>query len=397
MLLGVLQLAVLGVPACVIAWVLRKAAIPGGAPAAAIVGGIVAGLLTGMTVGGRIAPEVHDRVFLGGVDETIALAELSSRHLQQRMALKMTGVSAEAGQELLAQQEQGFEQAEVLVDAAQGEHAQALWSAASFGFAVLIAMGMAVAAPWNVRRRWREKTTRAPLAGIAMSALIVLVVAMWLGVDAKSAILFALVMTLPGMSRRVLHRTTGTFGAIVFVAFFCAIESDEGWWVVFAGAAAGFLLGGPGPRSDIRGKRIGKAILFPVALPIAVALLASVINLPELMHQRRFWWVLLLGVVASSDLRWVCYYAAIRGMSRAWWAKYPWSIASRWMRDGASTVQIVLTFLAFGLDRNMGDVIAASLAGAAAIELTRNLRSRIASCLDRGETVVLDDTPGPVS
>ncbi|MCA9293097.1 MAG: hypothetical protein KDA20_04710 [Phycisphaerales bacterium] len=343
-ILGALQLIVLSVPACALAWLMRRGGIPGGAPAAAIVGGIVAGLLIGATVAGRVAPELHDRLFIGGVDETIALADLHSEHARQRMALQATGVSPEATPELQAQQLQEAEQAQAMITTARANHAAHLrWA----GLAVLALLGATVIGGCS-RRRLTLSLARAPsmLLGMTLACTATLLTARLIGVPWRDAVVLGIATSAPGIARHLMA-----------------------------------------PRTAVLPLRA----IWSLWLPTAVALLASVIDLPELVNHARFWWLIALGIVASSDLRWVCYWAAIRGTVRQWWGKYPWSIASRWMRDGAAPVQIMLTFLAFGLDRNLGDIIAASLVGVATIELTRNVRCRIATLLDRDPATSIGD------
>jgi hypothetical protein len=214
--------------------------------------------------------------------------------------------------------------------------------------------------------------------------LLVTVVGVWMGMS-KSAADFAAAAVVTGVSARVVRLAPGVL-VVVFIAALLALGSatDARWHVVPVGAVVGYLLGGPGPRSDVRGRRIARLLLNPILLPVAAAFLACVIDLPELAGTRDFWVFLIIGIVASSDARWVCYYAAIRALPNTWWARSPWSMASRWMRDGATTMQMLLVFIAFGLDREHGALVAALLAGSALVELTRNVRARFAGRLDRG-------------
>lgn len=349
-LLGALQVAALGAPACALALLLRRAGIPGGAPAGAIVGGLVAGLLVGASVGGRVMPETHDRLYVGGVDAVIALADRRSEHARERMALQATGVSLEAMPELEVEQRREVEDAVAHIDVVRADHGRRLRIAGMFVFALVGATGVGAC----TRRRWRVAIAQVPamVIGAVLACAATVLITRLIGVEWKLAAAFGVICAVPGLPRHLVGPRSAVlpFGAM------------WRWW-----------------------------------LPSCVALLASVIDLPELVREGRFWWLLALGVVASSDLRWVCAWAAIRGTASRWWARYPWSMASRWMRDGASSVQIVLAFLMFGLDRNLDDLIAAVLAGAAVIELTRNLRSRVGALLDRASLTGADHGRSSVS
>ena len=385
--LGALQLAVLGLPALGFAWLLRRAAIPGGAPTAAIVGGLLAGLLVGATIAGHAAPETHDRLFVGGVDEAIAAMALQSKHERARAALAATGVSPEAQPELAAAQDAERSAAIERVTQAQAQHELRLAFAASAPLVLLCAWGAGSA----LRRQPRGSMLTA-LVGVALAAAASGMVARLIGLSWATALILALALAVPGV-------TAGRLVAALVIAGAAWIGAApfEAWTpttVLACAMLVGTLLGA---AARLARGRLSMAMAHRIAGPACVAILAATVDLPELVTQARFWWLLLLGVLAASDLRWVCYYAAIRGLSHAPWVRAPWSQASRWMREGATSAQLVITYVAFALDRSMGAVVAASLAGAALVELTSNVRSRIAAALDRRHLAPADREDDRVS
>lgn len=97
--LALLRFGILAVVAAAFALLLRCAGLPGGRPAAAIAGGIVAGLLLGPGVLGQIAPEPHEQVFRGAVEERRSLEEAQ----QEQSAAIAAAREAELGEEEVAQ------------------------------------------------------------------------------------------------------------------------------------------------------------------------------------------------------------------------------------------------------------------------------------------------------
>ncbi len=63
-------------------------------PGFSVVGGVAAGLLLGPTILGRVAPDLHDAVFAGGVQEQLELRRIISRQGADRLAAEAAGVAA---------------------------------------------------------------------------------------------------------------------------------------------------------------------------------------------------------------------------------------------------------------------------------------------------------------
>ncbi len=114
---------------------------------ASIIGGILAGGLVGATVLGRVAPDVYERYFVGGVAEHRALEQLHSEHGAALRAMSEMNVSEAAVEELQTRQRTEMQAATQQRDAAEAAHQQA-----RLLLSAIIALSIIVAAAPRSRR-----------------------------------------------------------------------------------------------------------------------------------------------------------------------------------------------------------------------------------------------------
>lgn len=91
-----LAAALTSAAAILCAWILRGAGLAGGRPAAAVVGGVMGGLILGGVVFGRFAPQWHERIFRGGVEERAALQAAVRQDRAELVAMRAAGLDAAA-------------------------------------------------------------------------------------------------------------------------------------------------------------------------------------------------------------------------------------------------------------------------------------------------------------
>lgn len=143
-----------------------------------LLAGVVLGVLLGPAVMGRFAPNVYGVLFIGGRDESQALAafDAETRSLEQQLAL--TGVSVEAGEQLLDERLVESEPLRAVLDTARATHALRLLQAM---IAIVVAMLAVMViepliAPGSAARQ-RLATARYALA--AMFAVLALARPQW--------------------------------------------------------------------------------------------------------------------------------------------------------------------------------------------------------------------------
>jgi hypothetical protein len=89
-----------------------------------------------------------------------------------------------------------------------------------------------------------------------------------------------------------------------------------------------------------------------------------------------------IGLIASGDGRWIGYWLAVRYFAEPPANERPATMADSAIAAGAPMAQLVLAVLAFRALPETGELLFAALAGAALLELSRNLRRRISRSVD---------------
>ncbi len=116
-------------------------------PGFSVVGGVAAGLLLGPTILGRVAPDLHDAVFAGGLQEQRDLRQIASRQGADRLAAEAAGLADELLAELRVEQAAGLSAARTRWRDAQWAHQRSQRLLVAVLVAVTLA-GAAVPVGW---------------------------------------------------------------------------------------------------------------------------------------------------------------------------------------------------------------------------------------------------------
>jgi hypothetical protein len=413
-----LQVLLLTVPAILLGAVFRAIGLPGGRGSAAVCGGIVAGILFGSLVLGGAAPQIHDTLIEGAQQERLALREAEDELLGEKAAalaaLRATGVSAVAEDELMADIEASYEPrltaARETLDTAQKRHIERL-------SIILGALAGLVFASAYFRRTRTEISERPPgsparvggdrlpkvlgpfppapveLLMLVMAAAPTAIVARWLlGVDIPVAIAFGLVLAVPGATLRRGAQSFSGGWAFLIAALMVSVCSVAAFGTSTASTVLiGTAMGGSvllllidnsllrTRRSEIR---FHDTLYFAILLPALAGALTTTVDLASLIGTGAFWIALVIGLIASGDGRWFGYAVAIRFFADPPATRAPMTLANSAISAGAPVLQLVLAVLAFRAMPEAGSLVFAALAGAAILELSRGLRARIAFTFD---------------
>lgn len=294
-------LALAAAAAAAAAWILRGAGIAGGRPAAAVVGGLLAGVLLGPAVLGRIAPGMHERLFLGAVAERRALDSLVARQAADLVALQAAAPTEAGLDELRARHAAERAPLRAALAAATAQHRSRLSGAA----AVLLAVGIGAGA-WAGRR---------PSGGFAMApvaaavALLAELGAMALLARAAFGLPWGLTIGLaaagacgsafaalpmrwvPRAGRTPLAITAGICAFVLACAAMALVAGPQRWPIALAPAVA-LLIGLAAGRLAGRGatgRRAAGAALANVVVPAVVAAAALHIEWWRFAADPRAW------------------------------------------------------------------------------------------------------------
>lgn len=415
-MLVLIQAVLLTVPAIVLAAVFRMIGLPGGKGASAICGGLLAGILMGSLALGGSAPQFYEPIIVGAVQERDALAEAEAERdgeiAAAIAALQRTGVSEIAYDEIEVEIRDRYEPriaaARDLLREAETNHIRRL--------SILLAVlgGMVFASGYFRRTRSeiseRPRPDRSPERSVAKvcgnfppapvellmlvsAAAIPAIFARWLlGLEIPMAIAFGLVLAVPGATvRRGAHAMSGGWAFLIaaLVVSVCATAS-------FGTATASSVLVGTAMvfsialllidngllRTRQAEIRFHDALFYAVLLPALAGAMTSIVDLAGFASTGAFWIALVIGLIASGDGRWLGYWLSIRYFADPPMNRGSSSLANSIISAGGPAMQLVLAVMAFRAEPAAGALIFAAVAGAALLELTRNLRCRIAGSLD---------------
>lgn len=398
MVIVLVQVAILAVPACLMAFALRSASVPGGRSNAAIVAGVFIGLLGGPGILGQVRPEWYRSMFAGSVKEAAILAETRQRHAGELKALREIDVTAAAIQERRREQEREIAPLdEALTRAVRTSRERRLTAAQALLGLFLLSVGP-VLLPTGSRSFIRlaralpsvgAPAAAAGIAGTAVAfALPAIVSLLWIAPPSGS-IAIGLAFAAPGISAAL---RPGVFIAAGFAVFACAASALlAGWSIGMTFAGGGLLLGlllalgveGPRLRRTLR-RRL-PAVAHAILLPTIVALLAVSIDLDELMagaSSAAFWWCVIIGVLWSADGRWIGAWCGWKLFGPAESRPVAWTCAAQGVNAAAGVAQTALALLLWAADVLPDAAVPGLLIGAIMVEATRGVRSWLASRLD---------------
>ena len=406
----------LTVPGIVLAAVFRAIGLPGGKGAAAVTGGLLAGVLMGSLVLGSAMPDLHGPIVEGAIAER-AEYESARRDRDAELAaalaaIRETGVSEVAERELVAdvneRYESRIEAARESLRDAEEEHRRRL----SGLLGVLAGLVFASGYFRRTRREISEDAQIGRSAGrrlprvfgpfpptpvellmLVMAAAPAAILARWLlGVDIPVALAFGIVLAMPGSTVRRGGQEFSGGWVFLIGALLVSICATMAWG---AGIGSTVLIGTAmvfslllltidntflrTRRSEIR---FHDAVFYALLLPALAGALGTIVDLGTLVSTGGFWIALVIGLIASGDGRWFGYALAIRYFADEPANRTPSSHANAAISAGAPMLQLVLAVLAFRAEPVAGSLIFAALAGAMVLELSRNLRSRIARQFD---------------
>ncbi len=303
---------------------------------AAVAGGLVAGALAGSTLFGRMAPDRHERFFVGGVEQREAVDNLRGLHGSALKALEAVDVSQAAVDEMRAAQRDEMAAAlEAHAQALEAHQGSRLWLCGTLALALVVA-----AIPRAPRRgAWGESLFAAMWMLLVTCAIVGLAVVFVFDGSRLSAIAMGLSFAALGTTVVLpLRAGEATSAAVVIVS---AQVRDRlidvafvVWFICFNGAVAAVvateyagaarLLGTSSsmlPAAIVLGlaarflptkwRYALRLIVLPAALTalllVNVDLLTSAIIGP-----------LILAIIVGGDARWLGLASALR------WLGWPW-------------------------------------------------------------------------
>ena len=363
---------------------------------AAVAAGMVAGVLAGSTIFGRVMPQWHERLFVGGAAERGAIEAMRGEQGAHLTALRATGVSDAAINELQAGQVEEMAAALVAHDAAMRAH-----QSGRILISAILALALIVAAMPRSRLpgRWSECAFAALWMLVVVCAIVGLAVVFALD-DSRAAALalglsFACVGTsviLPlsegetsnetvvivaGEWRDRLVNTALLIWFICFVAAFAALLTADRWAGPLAAhaairtAPAGIILGlvlGYLPR---RWRHALRMIILPSTLAALLLLTADLLTTAIIAP-------LVLALIVGGDARWLGLASALRWLGRPW--RESW-VATMPLID-AGPMQAAMGGLFFLAGWLNAPLFACALFGAIVCDVMQPLRPRLVTMLN---------------
>lgn len=378
-LMAVSLIAVLGCASAIVAWLLRRSGAPGGVQGAAVCAGVFVGLLAGPGVAANAWPDWYARWVVGGAQEARDLADLRTQQREESAALRATGVTPVAIEELESRHGAELQPLEAALTRARDE--RRAWNDRGLLAVGAMAVGLGVLC---ARRPFVIAGRRGVGAGGATFALGVGLpwAGMWLlGVPFAGAL--SLSVGAIGAGVGLVGVALGASG-VAMLASACAAAVVFGAAVV--PAAAGGLAGAVGraltPSSAVRRvRRRALDFLWVLAMPALGALVAIRLDLRALdASSWGLWLILVFALIWCSDGR----------MGAAWiglklfGAERPWSRSARMVNSGATVAHLVLAALGAAAGALPQTALTACVASAVLLALTVGARRMIAAMIEAG-------------
>ncbi|MFM9959487.1 MAG: hypothetical protein ACKVZJ_15630 [Phycisphaerales bacterium] len=384
LLLGLAQVLACAVPAAGLAWLLRNARCPGGPAGAALCAGVTVGILVGPGVFGRVRPDLHAPVFIGGVAERAAYDKELERQRVERAALEASGVSDVALEEH-ENNDAAPKRAEArgLLDRARAAHRENLHlaQAALAGVLLVLALPSAGARSGRLWRRtaerafstgWRDAGRGA--LGVVIGASVPTIAAWWLARDWRIALAVGCAMSVPGLASLPCGLfIAGAAGAALASSCLVIMTWNVPITIVGVTALVALALCVGSERVTRAGRRgtTELALAHAVLTPGLTALALAPIDPHAVAASSLFIWLAILAVLWSSDGRWLAW--RLTG--------WTWVMSGRMVSAGASIGQLVFA-LACGWAGLADAGVAALIIGCLVIELTRGVREALGAQMD---------------
>lgn len=362
---------------------------------ASIIGGILAGALLGSTLLGRIAPDLHERYFVGGLMQRQTLDHLRSEHGAALKALDATGVSRVAVEELQRKQRAEMDAATQDHDAATAAHQKS-----RLLLAAIIALALIVAAAPRSRRpaSWTECTFAALWMIVVTCGIVGLAVVFAFQGSRMQAI--ALGLTFAAVGTNVIlplkpgEETTqpavllplGIRDRLTDIAFII-------WFACFVALITGVLAAAQ--SGSAQAADFTPALLIAVVVGVALKLLPlrarhalRIIVLPSILTALllvntdlmtpTLIGPLVLAVLVGGDARWFGLASGLR------WQGWPWRHA--WLGTmplvDAAPMQVAVAGAFFLTGWLSEPLLACAVFGAAVCDVTQPLRPRLLTMLN---------------
>ena len=383
------QLVLIALPAVTLAWLLRRAGLPGGRTAAAILAGLTVSLLAGPSVLAKVRPDFHNRIVLGGQAEQSQLEEALARHRAALAALREAGVSPQSIIEAKARHAEELEPFLVSRDVARAAHNTRLdlLSLGAAGVFLLLAAPSIAPCSRGARRRTviglredRAIAIRIGLVAAVCSFVVPFGVGLVLGYPLPGAAALGAVFAVGGVSAATsgFVFAAGSVSVLVILGVLTMIAYSNQLFTQGAALIAGLILALTLPTRVVRRWRSPCfRVATATALPAAIALSLVSIDYYPLSQQGGFWIVLVLSGIWSSDGRWFATVIAakLNRLEESSINGNPWLLATRMLDSGAGIAQILAAIALTAAGTIPDHVLPAAVAGAAVIELTRGARA----------------------
>ncbi len=377
--------------AALLALLLRAA----GLSRTAVLAGLIAGSLAGATVFGRVLPEWHERLFVGGGAERQAVEHLRGRQGADLAALAATGVSDAATLEMKARHADESAAALAAYESARAAHQSPRIIACA-----VLALALLVSAMPRSRPpiRWSECIFTAMWTLVVVCAVIGLAVVFAFGGSRGAAVALGLcfacagtivlrpsrdgeapdekVVLVPGELRDHLVNTALVIWFVCFVAAFISLLTAD--------QRSGALAAHPAVRTAPAGIVLGlvlqylphlwrhalRMIILPSALTALLLADADLLTAAIIGP-------LILALLVGGDARWLGLASALRWLGRPW--RDGWVATIPLVDVGAIQASLAgVFFLAGALD---APLFACAIFGAVVCDLAQPLRPRLLSML----------------
>jgi hypothetical protein len=405
-------LAALCLTGALFSWIFRAARIPGGSPSAAIAGGMVAGILLGASVLGSMNSRMYSSWFVGGIEESVALGEMLRDMMHEAAALKESGVSDAALEELDFEDGKKLNIASQTILDAQYDHLEQLSVIAIIlltlvGITSVISSKSTRSHPAHKSQPYFVVAIASIFSGISTSVLLhYLTEFQWRSVILVGCCAAVSLIFIDTRGPRTFTRCYDKFvlglPSIVLVSAACIavalqLEIFTTLYIVPFALFVGFILL-PLPHASHSFNRIARVLLWSFLIPTLSAL--SVLHAPIalLVQSSQFWISAVVIIVLSHDCRWLGAWIALRLTCDSTQKHTLWQRSGAYLDSGVGISQAALagTFVMFwyymdfpGFSFISTQIVLAALI----IELCQPIRQPIARWMDNKFHPTAQDAP----
>jgi len=378
-LMAVALVALLGCASAVLAWLLRRSGVPGGVQGAAVCAGVFVGLLAGPGVAANAWPGWSARWVSGGTQEARDLADLREQQRDEVAALRTTGVTPVAIEELEERHRVAIEPAQAALGRARAE--RAAWNDRALLAVSALVSAVGVMCVGRGRIRWSGRALIAGCVAWAVGVVLPWGVMALLGAPASGAL--ALAVGALGAGVGVAGVAMGA-SSVAMLGAGCVAVGVFGFGmlpvmigVAVAAIARAVLIG----RAARRVRRGALDFLWSLGAPALCALVALRLDLRALDPSSwALWLTLVFALVWCSDGRMGAAWAGLKtvGAGRAW------SRSARMVNAGGLVPHLVFTALGASAGLLGQPVLTACVASAVLLGLSVGARRLIAEMIEGG-------------